>query len=60
MPELPEVETVRRDLAGSIDGKRIEKVEILNPGSLKGAAPKSFSRMMAGKGSSGSNGGENI
>lgn len=49
MPELPEVETVRRDLAGSIDGKRIEKVEILNPGSLKGAAPKLFSRMMAGK-----------
>jgi len=49
MPELPEVETVRRDLTRSIAGKRIERTEIPNPGSLKGTDPKSFIRLTAGR-----------
>ena len=31
MPELPEVETIRRQLAPIVEGARIEKVEILDP-----------------------------
>ncbi len=49
MPELPEVETVRRDLIRSLAGKRIEQVKILNAGSLKGATPKGFIREISGR-----------
>lgn len=49
MPELPEVETVRRDLTRSLAGKRIKQIEILNPGSLKGATPARFIRETAGR-----------
>jgi formamidopyrimidine-DNA glycosylase len=31
MPELPEVETVRRGLAAGVVGRRIERVEVLHP-----------------------------
>ena len=31
MPELPEVETVRRGLSPHLDGNRIEKIEIRRP-----------------------------
>ena len=44
MPELPEVETVRRDLERCIRGRIIEKVEVLFPGSVQGMAPGLFSR----------------
>jgi formamidopyrimidine-DNA glycosylase len=49
MPELPEVETVRRDLTGSVAGKLIAKTEILNPGSLKGDTPENFIRRIKGR-----------
>lgn len=49
MPELPEVETVRRDLTRSLAGKWITQVEILNAGSLKGATPKGFIREITGQ-----------
>ena len=35
MPELPEVETVRRGLAAGITGRRISKVEVLHPRPLR-------------------------
>jgi formamidopyrimidine-DNA glycosylase len=31
VPELPEVETIRRQLAPSLEGRRIERLEILDP-----------------------------
>jgi len=49
MPELPEVETVRRDLARGLAGKRIKQVEILNAGSLKGVTPARFTRETVGR-----------
>ncbi|MEE4022688.1 bifunctional DNA-formamidopyrimidine glycosylase/DNA-(apurinic or apyrimidinic site) lyase [Gordonia sp. PKS22-38] len=35
MPELPEVETVRRGLADHVDGRRIAGVEVLHPRSVR-------------------------
>lgn len=48
MPELPEVETIRRDLAASARGKRIVSVKVLNRGSVKGAGADGISRKLAG------------
>jgi formamidopyrimidine-DNA glycosylase len=31
MPELPEVETIRRQLAPALEGRRIDRIEILDP-----------------------------
>ena len=31
MPELPEVETIRRQLAPALEGRRLERVEVLDP-----------------------------
>ena len=31
MPELPEVETVKRQLAPSVEGRRLERLEVLDP-----------------------------
>lgn len=42
MPELPEVETVRRDLKVRVLNKKIEKVSILNPKTLKSPAEASL------------------
>lgn len=35
MPELPEVETIRKQLQSSITGKTISSIEVLNPGSFR-------------------------
>ena len=35
MPELPEVETIRRDLYKKILGKKIESIALLSPSSVK-------------------------
>ena len=48
MPELPEVETIRRDLIGALKGKRIKDVEILNPRVIKEPAPAEFKRRIKG------------
>jgi formamidopyrimidine-DNA glycosylase len=53
MPELPEVETVRCDLARQIRGKRIARVEVLNAGSLRGCGPGGLSRKISGHSFSG-------
>jgi formamidopyrimidine-DNA glycosylase len=48
MPELPEVETVRRGLAPVMEGAVIEKVE-LRRGDLRSPFPKGFARRLAGR-----------
>ncbi len=49
MPELPEVETVRRDLVEVIVGKKIVAVEVFDPklASFKKAAPQLVSKQFA-------------
>lgn len=49
MPELPEVETARRDLNRLLKGKRIQKVRILHPALLRGATPEEFRESLEGK-----------
>jgi formamidopyrimidine-DNA glycosylase len=39
MPELPEVETIRRQLAPAVEGRRIERLEILDPRWCEPAPP---------------------
>lgn len=48
MPELPEVETVRRGLAPHIEGARIEEV-ILNRPNLRFAFPNDFAERLTGQ-----------
>ncbi len=42
MPELPEVETIRRQLEPDLTGRRIESTEVLDPYFSKPAKPSSF------------------
>lgn len=51
MPELPEVETVRRGLADQIAGRRIEQVDVLHPRPVRyhEAGPEAFAAELAGK-----------
>ena len=48
MPELPEVETIRRQIEPDLTGRRIEAVEILDPYFTKPAAPSSFESAVEG------------
>lgn len=48
MPELPEVETVRRGLAPFMEGATIERVE-LRRGDLRAPFPRGFARRLAGR-----------
>ena len=48
MPELPEVETVRRGLAPVMEGKRFAKVEVRR-GDLRWPLPKGFAQKLNGK-----------
>ena len=48
MPELPEVETVRRGLEPAMDGKRFIKVEVRR-GDLRWPLPKDFAKRLTGK-----------
>jgi len=48
LPELPEVETIRRDLSKDIQGKKIKEVEILNPKVIKEPRPAEFKKRMKG------------
>lgn len=47
MPELPEVETVRRGLAAHAEGKRIDKVTVRNP-NLRQKMHKDFAATLTG------------
>jgi len=48
MPELPEVETVRRGLLTSLVGETIERVEILRRDSIAFPSPKEFAKLLPG------------
>lgn len=48
MPELPEVETIRRDLIRDIKGKKIKDVEILNSRVIKEPRPAEFKKRLKG------------
>ena len=48
MPELPEVETVRRGLAPVMEGERFDKVEVRR-GDLRWPLPKGFAQRLHGK-----------
>ena len=45
MPELPEVETVRRGLAPAMEGARFKKVEVRRP-DLRWKLPKDFAKRL--------------
>ncbi|HXW50271.1 MAG TPA: bifunctional DNA-formamidopyrimidine glycosylase/DNA-(apurinic or apyrimidinic site) lyase [Xanthobacteraceae bacterium] len=48
MPELPEVETIRRGLEQAMDGKRISRVEVRR-GDLRWPLPKDFAQRLEGR-----------
>lgn len=49
MPELPEVETIRKQLAGSIVRKKIARVTVRYPKVVHGMLPDAFERTLRGK-----------
>jgi formamidopyrimidine-DNA glycosylase len=49
MPELPEVETIKRDLFSNVVGKKITDINFLWPGILKGTNIKEFRRLVVGQ-----------
>lgn len=51
MPELPEVEAVRRGLARHLTGRTVERVEVLDPRPLRRqeGGPQAFSRGLSGR-----------
>lgn len=49
MPELPEVETIRRQLAPVVDGLRIEAVEVLDERWVAPASAADFERALTGR-----------
>ena len=48
MPELPEVETVKNQLAEKIVGKKIENVDIRLPKMVRGVTPAGFKKKVTG------------
>lgn len=49
MPELPEVETIVRQLNSELKGETIEKVELISPGVLKDIEPADFVNQVEGR-----------
>lgn len=49
MPELPEVETIRRQLAPLLEGKRLERIEIIDPRWSRPLAPKELAAALEGR-----------
>src|SRR5919204_6672419 len=49
MPELPEVETIRRQLEPAITGLRIESAEVLDERWTRPVAPATVERALAGR-----------
>jgi formamidopyrimidine-DNA glycosylase len=49
MPELPEVETIRRQLAPLVEGKRLERVEIIDPRWSRPFAPSELAVALEGR-----------
>lgn len=49
MPELPEVETIRRQLAPALEGKRLLELEVLDPRWCEPAPPEALSDAVRGR-----------
>ncbi len=49
MPELPEVETIRRQLAPLVEGRRLERVEILDARWSRPLAPRELADALEGR-----------
>ena len=49
MPELPEVETIRRGLAPLVEGRTIARAEIRHPHVTGGVAPRRLAAVLAGR-----------
>jgi formamidopyrimidine-DNA glycosylase len=49
MPELPEVETIRRQLAPLVEGRRLERVEILDSRWSRPLAPRELADALEGR-----------
>jgi len=49
MPELPEVETIRRQLAPLVEGRRIEALDIRDPRWSRPLAPEELERALVGR-----------
>jgi formamidopyrimidine-DNA glycosylase len=49
MPELPEVETIRRQLGKRLEGLRLERLEVLDPRWCEPAAPAELSAAVEGR-----------
>ncbi|MEA2364060.1 MAG: formamidopyrimidine-DNA glycosylase [Thermoleophilaceae bacterium] len=49
MPELPEVETIRRQLAPALEGRRIESVEVRDPRWSEPAPPEAIADALRGR-----------
>lgn len=49
MPELPEIETLRKDMLKKVKGKKIEKVEVENAKTIKIPSSPEFQKRLAGK-----------
>jgi len=49
MPELPEVETVRRDLAQTVVGRTIARLDALHPGSIRSPSLRRFTSGVTGR-----------
>ncbi|MBW3572799.1 MAG: formamidopyrimidine-DNA glycosylase, partial [Gemmatimonadetes bacterium] len=49
MPELPEVETIVRDLARLLPGSKIRDVQVLRPDLIEGDTPEGFAAKLEGR-----------
>jgi formamidopyrimidine-DNA glycosylase len=49
MPELPEVETIRRQLAPLVEGRRLHRIEILDPRWSRPLAPRELADALQGR-----------
>jgi formamidopyrimidine-DNA glycosylase len=49
VPELPDVEGFRRQLADTLPGRRVRKVNVLDPGVLRNTTARALSRHLTGR-----------
>src|ERR687897_1782129 len=49
MPELPEVETIRRNLAPHVEGRTLERLEVLDPRWSRPVAPRELAAAVEGR-----------
>lgn len=49
MPELPEVETIRRQLAPALEGRRLDRMEVLDPRWCEPAPPDEVAQAVEGR-----------